>query len=85
MECYIQGLQPCESTIKPKLQSQIARGHEPQRGRDNQNRLIICYCSFLFNYRGCMALGSSNTIGMALWGTQNKSILMMNKKRLSVY
>jgi hypothetical protein len=32
-----------------------------------------------------MALGSSNTIGMALWGTQNKSILMMNKERLSVY
>jgi len=34
----------------------------------------------LLTYRGRMALGSSNTIGMALWGAQNKSILMRTKK-----
>ena len=34
----------------------------------------------ILTYRGRMALGSSNTIGMALWGAQDKSILMRIKK-----
>lgn len=42
-------------------------------------------CILLLTYRGRMALGSSNTIGMALWGAQDKSILMKTEKRLSVY
>lgn len=37
-------------------------------------------CILLLTYRGRMALGSSNTIGMALWGAQDKSILMRTKK-----